>query len=54
MAKMEKVTVLDVFSGVDGFSCGFDMAGCEIIGAVESDKWAANTFLYNHKRAKCC
>lgn len=49
---MEKVTVLDVFSGAGGFSCGFEMAGCEIIGAIERDKWAADTFVYNHKRAK--
>lgn len=43
-----KLKVFDVFSGAGGFSCGFDMAGCKIIGAIEQDKWAAETFAYNH------
>lgn len=49
---MSKVKVFDVFSGAGGFSCGFEMAGCTVIGAVEHDKWAANTFTFNHKNAK--
>lgn len=44
--------VFDVFSGAGGFSLGFEMAGCEIIGAIEHDKWAADTFSYNHNNAK--
>ena len=28
------------------------MAGCSIIGAVEHDKWAADTFQYNHPNAR--
>ncbi|MBQ4430139.1 MAG: DNA cytosine methyltransferase [Synergistaceae bacterium] len=48
---MRKVKVLDIFSGAGGFSCGFKMAGCEIIGAIEQDKWAADTFSYNHPSA---
>ena len=44
--------VFDVFSGAGGFSLGFEMAGCEIIGAIEHDKWAADTFSYNHPEAK--
>lgn len=28
------------------------MAGCEVIGAIEHDKWAADTFKYNHPHAK--
>lgn len=44
--------VMDVFSGAGGFSLGFEMAGCEIIAAIEQDKWAADTFKYNHPNAK--
>lgn len=49
---MKKVLVFDVFSGAGGFSCGFEMAGCSVIGAVEHDRWAADTFAYNHPAAK--
>lgn len=48
---MEKLKVFDVFSGAGGFSLGFEMAGCEIIGAIEHDKWAADTFSHNHPNA---
>jgi len=49
---MSKVKVFDVFSGAGGFSLGFEMAGCKIIGAIEHDKWAADTFSCNHPDAK--
>lgn len=42
-------TVLDVFSGAGGFSLGFQLAGFDIVGAIEMDKWAADTFKANHK-----
>lgn len=48
----KKLKCLDLFSGAGGFSLGFAMAGCEVIGAVEIDKWAAETFQYNHPKAK--
>ena len=48
---MDKPKVFDVFSGAGGFSLGFEMAGCDIIGAIEHDKWAADTFSYNHPNA---
>lgn len=47
-----KPVVFDVFSGAGGFSLGFEMAGCEITAAIEHDKWAADTFSYNHPNAK--
>lgn len=51
-SKKQKPKVLDVFSGAGGFSLGFEMAGCEIIGAIEHDKWAADTYQYNHPNSK--
>lgn len=43
--------VLDTFAGAGGFSLGFEMAGFEIIGAIEIDAWACETFEYNHPAA---
>ncbi|MFN9330089.1 MAG: DNA cytosine methyltransferase [Cyclobacteriaceae bacterium] len=41
--------VLDTFAGAGGFSLGFELAGnYEIVGAIEFDQWAADTFKYNH------
>lgn len=40
--------ILDTFSGAGGFSLGFQMAGYETIGAIEIDKWASETFKFNH------
>ncbi len=40
--------VLDAFAGAGGFSLGFSMAGCEVVGAIEMDKWACETFRFNH------
>jgi len=47
-----KPVVFDVFSGAGGFSLGFEMAGCEVVAAIEHDKWAADTFSFNHPKAK--
>lgn len=44
--------ILDTFSGAGGFSLGFHLAGQKIIGAIEIDKWAAETFAENHREAK--
>jgi DNA (cytosine-5)-methyltransferase 1 len=43
--------VLDTFAGAGGFSLGFEMAGCTITGAIEIDRWASDTFEYNHPNA---
>ncbi len=44
--------VLDAFAGAGGFSLGFQLAGCEVVGAIERDAWAAETFAFNHPHAK--
>lgn len=43
--------VLDTFAGAGGFSLGFEMAGAKVVGAIEIDKWACETFEHNHKGA---
>lgn len=43
--------VLDTFAGAGGFSFGFKNAGCQIIGAIETDAWACETFSFNHPDA---
>lgn len=43
--------VLDTFAGAGGFSLGFQLAGCHVVGAIERDQWAAETFAFNHPHA---
>lgn len=41
--------VLDTFAGAGGFSLGFHLTGqYDVIGAIEYDQWAADTFKFNH------
>jgi DNA repair protein RadC len=47
-----KMKVLDLFSGVGGLSYGFEMAGFDIVGAVEFDKEIADSMKKNHKNTK--
>jgi len=48
-----KKKVLDTFAGAGGFSLGFHMTGhYDIIGAIERDKWATETFQTNHPNSK--
>ena len=48
-----KYNVLDTFAGAGGFSLGFHLTGkYKIIGAIEFDQWAADTFAYNHPKTK--
>lgn len=47
-----KYKVLDTFAGAGGFSLGFQLSGYfDIVGAIEVDEWAADTFKYNHPHA---
>jgi DNA (cytosine-5)-methyltransferase 1 len=40
---------VDIFSGVGGMSLGTSMAGVNVKFAVEIDRYAAETFMANHK-----
>jgi len=47
----KRLKVLDTFAGAGGFSLGFELAGCRVIGGIEIDSWASQTFAHNHKDA---
>jgi len=48
-----KYNILDTFAGAGGFSLGFALSGhYNIIGAIEQDEWAAETFSCNHPCTK--
>ncbi len=49
---MEKHNVLDLFCGCGGLSKGFEMAGYNIIGGVDFNKEAIDTFNKNFTNAK--
>lgn len=40
---------IDLFSGAGGMSLGARMAGIDVQLVIEADKYAADTYLYNHK-----
>ncbi len=50
MAK--EYTVLDLFCGCGGISCGYKLAGFKIIGGIDFNQDAVNTFACNFKNAK--
>jgi len=43
-------SVLDTFAGAGGFSLGFELAGAKVVGAIEMDSWACETFQFNHPK----
>lgn len=49
---MEKLRVLDLFSGAGGLSEGFRQAGFEIVGAIEFNEDSCKTFKINFPSAK--
>lgn len=51
MAK-KKYKVLDLFCGCGGISCGYEQAGFEIIGGIDFNLQATQTFQHNFKMAK--
>jgi DNA (cytosine-5)-methyltransferase 1 len=49
---MEKLKVVDLFSGCGGFSYGFEQEEYEIILGVDNWSSALDTFRYNHKNSE--
>ena len=47
MSKKQKIKVVDLFSGAGGLSLAAKKAGGEIVFAIESDKYAADTYRHN-------
>lgn len=47
-----KPTVLDLFCGCGGISSGFEQSGYKIIGGIDFNDKATETFAYNFKEAK--
>ncbi|XBQ17627.1 MAG: DNA cytosine methyltransferase [Oceanicaulis sp.] len=47
---LPKPTAIDLFSGCGGLTLGLKKAGYRVIGAVENDKLAAETFELNHPK----
>ena len=47
--KKIKPTMIDLFCGAGGLSLGFELAGFEVIGAIDCFKDACETFQKNHR-----
>ena len=48
----KKIIGIDLFSGAGGLSLGAEMAGVEVLFAVENDPYAARTYKINHPKTK--
>lgn len=51
---LRKLQAVDLFCGAGGFSCGFEAAGIDVVGAAEWDHGAACTYLYNLGSPRGC
>ena len=44
---MSDLSVLDLFCGCGGISCGFQMAGFKILGGIDNDPVAIESYKHN-------
>lgn len=50
--KLSTLNFIDLFSGAGGLSCGLEQAGLNCVLGVDMDKFAIETFKYNHHNAQ--
>lgn len=50
-SSQSRIIGIDLFSGAGGMSLGAEWAGIEVVGAIEADPHAAETFRLNHPNA---
>jgi len=46
-SKRTNITAIDLFSGAGGWSCGLEMAGLSVVGAIDHDRCASETHKVN-------
>lgn len=44
--------IIDLFAGCGGMSLGFELAGFQVAFALEKDKWASETYKFNHPKTR--
>jgi len=49
--RKRKLKAIDLFAGAGGFSLGLQMAGIDVVAAVEIDKWCVDTLEANKAKA---